>query len=205
MKDPAAGFEAVPIKFGDNPLPPVVWVLNFIRTHPGVGLPLAGVIGGLAVTVTAVSAAIKLAVVAQELWTAAMWLFDAATSANPIGATIILIGALVVGIVLLWKHAGWFRTAIGAVWKALQITFNAVWGAMKAVYNWLKANWPYVAGFLLGPIAPTAPGIWKNWTPMWKGIKAVWGGLKTAWNPVYGYISTPIKKTVAVIWTISTN
>src|SRR5260221_9470195 len=180
MKDPAAGFEAVPIKFGDNPLPPVVWVLNFIRTHPGVGLPLAGVIGGLAVTVTAVSAAIKLAVVAQELWTAAMWLFDAGTSANPIGATIILIGALVVGIVLLWKHAGWFRTALGAVWKALKITFNSVWCAMRAVYNWLKANWPYVTGFLLGPIALAAAVIRKNWRSTWHAIKTRMRRLKSA-------------------------
>ncbi len=202
MKELAAGFEAVAIKIGDKLLPPVMSVFNFIRTHTGLVLTLAGVIGGLAVTVTAVSAAIKLAVVAQELWTAAMWLFDAATSANPIGATIILIGALVVGIVLLWKHAGWFRTAIGAVWKALKITFNAVWGAMKAVYNWLKANWPYVAGFLLGPIALAAAVIWKNWRSIWNGIKAVWGWLKTAWNAVYGYISTPIKKAVAFIWTI---
>src|SRR5260221_9135781 len=127
MKDPAAGFEAVPIKFGDNPLPPVVWVLNFIRTHPGVGLPLAGVMGGRAVTVSAVSAAIKLAVVAQELWTAAMWLFDLATSANPIGATIILIGLMVTAIVLLWKHCSWFRTAVLDVWKAIKIAFDAVW------------------------------------------------------------------------------
>jgi phage-related protein len=228
FKELTQGLVAIGVKIGEKLLPPLMDVFGFIRSNTGLVLTFAGVIGGLALAISAVSFAIKIAEAAQKLWTAAMWLFDAATSANPIGATIILIGVLVTAIVLLWKHASWFRTAVeavwgalktafdavwstmkivagavraafDAVWGALKTAFDAVWGALKTVFSWIHEHWKLLAAILFGPIGLAVDAIVTHWPAVKHVFEDLWHWLKDAWNAVYDYIISPIVKAIKLV------
>ena len=200
FQDLTRGLEAVGVSIGEKLLPPVMAVFNFIRSHVSLVLTLAGIFGGLAVAITAVSLAIKLAVVAQELWTAAMWLFDAATSANPIGATVILIGILVTAIILLWKHSTIFRNAVLAVWDAIKIAFDAVWSALKTAFAWVVQHWKLLAAVIFGPIGLAVDLIVTHWKFVTKVFALFWSWIKTTWQQTYDYIIKPIGRAAAFIF-----
>ena len=69
---------------------------------------------------------------------------------GPILLIVAAIAALVVAAYLIYRN-----------WKT-------IWAGMKAavldVWNWIKSNWPYLLGILLGPIALAAAIIYKHWT-----------------------------------------
>lgn len=102
--------------------------------------------------------------------TAAQWLFNAAMSANPIALVIIGIVALGAAVFEAYQHFGPFRTAVDAVWQALQTG-----------YKWVKANWPLLLAILLGPIALATLAITKNWS-------TIKNGAEDAFNTVVGFV-----------------
>ena len=60
---------------------------------------------------------------------------------------IIAVAALAVGIAILWERSATFR-------KIIEGAFHAVLSVVKTVWNWIKTNWPLLAGILLGPDRP---------------------------------------------------
>src|SRR5262245_11412888 len=62
-----------------------------------------------------------------------------------VGAVVIALAALALGFYLAYKKVDWFRDAV------------------NATFNWIKRNWPYILGILLGPIALAVIAIIKNW------------------------------------------
>src|SRR5260221_3714978 len=188
------------VRIGTRLLPPLMPVFGFIRTHTGQALPVAGIVAVLDVAITAVSVAITVYETAIKLATAAMWLFDLATSANPIGATIILIGLMVTAIVLLWKHCSWFRTAVLDVWKAIKIAFDAVWSALKTAFAWVVQHWKLLAAILFGPVGLAVDAIVTHWKFVTKVFAVFWGWLKFQWQVAYDYIVKPIGKAAVFIF-----
>lgn len=130
----------------------------------------------------------------RDLWAAITLIMDA----NPIGAIVLALAALTAGVIYAYKHWSWFKTAVDAVWKALQIAFHATvdwivhtaWPALVAAWHGIAdaAQWAwknvlkpvfdfYVAGYKM--IASVALWLWhKVIEPAWKGI---WWAIKSAW------------------------
>lgn len=105
--------------------------------------------------------------VATMAWSAAQWLLNAAMAANPIGATIAIIAALVAGIVLLITH-----------WKTV-----VQW--LKDAWNWFK-NLGTGVQLLISIFVPFI-GLPSLIIAHWKPIESFFEGLgKTIGNVVGG-------------------
>lgn len=120
---------------------------------------------GAAIKTAALNVAQKVAAAATKVWTAMQWLWNAAMTANPIGLIILAIVALVAAVVLLWKKNEGFRKAVQAVWAA-------VWGAIRAVWDWVKAHWPLLLAILTGPIGLAVAFIITHWQTIKNGATA---------------------------------
>lgn len=161
----------------------IAGVIGYVSANTGWLVPLVG-------GVLAFVAAIKIITTVTKLWKDAQLILNAVMDLNPITLIILAIAAIVVIIVVLWNKCSAFRDFFKAVWRDIL-------GAVKVVWNWLKSNWPYVLGILLGPIALAAAAIYKNWGTIKAGALAVWNWLKSTWASVYSFITAPISKAIS--------
>lgn len=118
--------------------------------------------------------------VATGAWTAAQWLLNAALSANPIGLVIVAIAALVAGIVIAWKNSETFREIVTAA-------FNAVLGAVQAVWHWIADNWPLLLAIITGPIGLAVLAVVTYWDTIKGGAQAVWQFIVDRFNDLVGF------------------
>lgn len=102
-----------------------------------------------------------------QAWAAAQALLNATLLANPIGAVIIAVTALVAGIILLYRHNETFRKIVQAVWGAIKM-------AVAATVDWIvNTAWPALKK-AWDAIANAALWLWHNvFEPVWHGIMAV--------------------------------
>ena len=95
--------------------------------------------------------------------------------ASGIGLILLAIAALILIGYELYKH--W-----DTIWSGIK-------AAAKAVWDWIKANWPLLLGILLGPIALAAALIYKYWGQISAGFKVALAAIKTAWTTFVGWLS----------------
>jgi SLT domain-containing protein/phage-related protein len=126
----------------------------------------AVMLAGKAATL-AVAAATKVAAVGQ-------WLLNAAMDANPVVLVVIAIAALVAALVLAYNHFAIVRTIVHDVW------------------NWIKANWPLLAGILLGPIGIAAALIITHWHQIRQGLADAIAVMHAAWAAVINFFTSRI-------------
>lgn len=93
------------------------------------------------------------------------------------------IGAIVVGLIYLYKNCAWFRDAVNAA-------FSAVKNAVVAVFNWVKANWPTLLVILSGPFAPFTALIIKNFNAIKSAISSVFNWIKSNAGPVANAVTS---------------
>ena len=74
------------------------------------------------------------------LMTIATALWNAVMSINPIGAIVLGIAALVIGIGLAWKHFEGFREVVMGVWEVVKNLGSAIWDVVKAIGYLLSGN-----------------------------------------------------------------
>lgn len=180
------------------------WLLPMVLGIAGVVLAIKGITLAMKIW----GDAVKVAKGIQEAWTAATKVaaavqaaFDAVLDANPVVLIILAVLALIAGIVLLVTHVSVVRAVMLEVWHTVgsvaSTIFHGILAVIQGVWNWLKANWPYVLGFLLGPIALAAAAIYKNWSTIEGGAIAVWNWLRSTWSSIYGFIIAPFNSGLA--------
>jgi TP901 family phage tail tape measure protein len=149
----------------------------------------AGAAGTAAAAMDVEAASTDVVAASTDVATASMWAFIASILASPITWIVVGIAAVVVGIVELAKHCQWFRD----IWRDL---WGGIEAAAKAVWNWIKSNWPLLVGILLGPIALVAAEIVKHWKAIEDGVKKAWDEctkiVKKAWDDIKKDISNAL-------------
>lgn len=192
-----AQFKDTAAALGEQLLPAVTTLMTWLSTfgqwvseHIPLVTTLAAVIGGVAVAVLAINAAMAVysavqtaAAVATGIWSAAAGIGAVATTAlgvavavltSPITLIIAAIAALIAIVVLLVKN---WDTVAAAAEKCWQVITDAVGSAVDwikekagAVVDWLESAWSGFADFLSG---------------IWDGIKSAAGAV---WDFIKGLI-----------------
>lgn len=126
---------------------------------------------------------------------AAVIAWNIAMNANPLSLIVLAIIAFVGAIILAYKKVKWFHDAVDAFWQGLQTAWDGVLIVFRAVFNWIKTNWPLLLGILLGPFGLVVVLIIKNWDAIWAFLKAIpktvaklavgmWHGISDAFHAV---------------------
>ncbi len=102
--------------------------------------------------------------------------FNIELDANPIGLVVIAIAALVIGVILAYKHFKIFREVVQAVW------------------GWIKAHWPLLLVIILGPVGLAVVGIIKHFGTVKKVVSSTFDWIKNTWSKIYDAISGPFTK-----------
>ncbi|MCT4640396.1 MAG: phage tail tape measure protein [Bacteroidales bacterium] len=103
-------------------------------------------------TLTLVTKVVLTAVTTWKLWTAAQWALNIAMDANPIGAIVVAIMALVAAVIWCINHtdelsASWeeFKIAMSATWDQNLAIFKYYWAKIKngftSTIDTIKLNW----------------------------------------------------------------
>lgn len=136
----------------------------------GAILLIVAAIGKTIIFVNAMTAALDgLKLAFAETWVAALgpWLLVAAAFA-----------AIIILIVILWKHSETFRAIVTGAWNAIKAAISAVWG--------------WISGTLV-------PGITGAWNSIKSGAQNLWGFITSVWNGIKNVISTVMSVIAAVI------
>jgi hypothetical protein len=193
-------------------------IVSFGAQHQAALMPIASILGGIALAVVGVSAAMKVWEAATQLWSVAQkiatgvqWAFNAAMDANPIALVVLAVVGLVAAIVLLYQNSDTARAII-------QAAFGVILAVAMAPYDWVTANWPILLSILIWPFQEgqrlidaafalawaviRAPYDWTtaNWPlllsilifPFQEGerlIGAAWSGIVSGGEAVSGWIS----------------
>jgi phage-related protein len=153
---------------------------------------------------------IKLAIAGFRI----VWLaLNSSFLASPIGLIIIAIVALIAVIVLIATKTTWFQTIWATVTRFMATAWNATVGAItgawsaafgfisgifrgilsvaQTVWNWIKGNWPWIAGVLMGPFGIAAAAVYTYWTPISGFFSSLVGRIAGAISGVVGAITQP--------------
>jgi TP901 family phage tail tape measure protein len=146
----------------------------------------------------------NLAKVATAAWAAIQWVLAAAMNATFLIVILVIaiIGALIAGIILLWKHNETFRKVVTAVWEAVK-------KAIKAAVDWIvDTAWPWIKKAFEG-IVDVAKWLWgwivKIFKAIVEGVKFEIGILIAIWNFIAPAVKAAFGLVVSIIktaWTI---
>jgi hypothetical protein len=108
-------------------------------------------------------------------------------------APFIAIGAVIAGVAFLIIH-NW--DTIVDVSKA---TWDAVTGAVKTAFNWVKDNWPLLLAIITGPIGAAVLVVVNNWDTIKGAAVAVWDWFNNTWHTLTDIITGPFQSSASAI------
>lgn len=161
-------------------LPPTL-LANLVRAWLAwnAALLVYNVVAGIAAAVTA-----TLALAAAPM--GILWIGAAIT----IGAVVLALAALAVGIFFLVKYWDQVSGALATAWNA---TWNFIKDTAKTVWDFLTNGWGQLCLFFMGPLGLVIL-VWKHWDEIWSAIQVaaqtVWDALKTGWSAFTGWLSS---------------
>lgn len=133
------------------------------------------------------------ATAATEAETAATVELDGAMDSNPIGLIVLAIAGLVIGFKLLWDHCSAFRNFWKAAWHDIGAIISAVWG-------WIKQNWPYLLGMLIGPVGLVVVFIIKHWHDIYEATVSILGDVLHFFERLPGNILHALGDLGHILW-----
>lgn len=100
---------------------------------------------------------------------------------SAIGIVPIAIGAVIAGLVLLWKKCDWFREGVISIWETIKESTVAIWNGIKEFFvnlwqgisdSW-TSTWTEITSFLS-----------EFWSGFIEGVKTTWKGIKDFCQPM---------------------
>ncbi|WP_245190839.1 phage tail tape measure protein [Anaerococcus jeddahensis] len=217
-----SALEELAISFGELLMPAVrkavdilTKLVNGLNALPG---PVKGIIAGIALFIAALGPVLM--IVGKLIWSIGTimtkgplivggitkivgiftgTLIPAITAVvSAIGIVPIAIGAVIAGLVLLWKKCDWFREGVISIWETIKESTVAIWNGIKEFFanlwqgiseSW-TSTWTEITSFL----SEFWTGFIEGVKTTWKGIKDffanLWNGLAEGWNTIWTSITT---------------
>jgi hypothetical protein len=158
---------------------------------------IGAVIGGLAVAVVAVNAAMTAWTAVTKAFSAVQAAFNAVMAMNPIFLIAIAIAAIIAILVILQKEFGLFDGVI----KFVGDSFAKVWDAIKTVFEWVTDNWKLLLVVLTGPFG-LAIAFFVTFKDQIIGfMKNVISWIGDNWKLLLAIITGPFGLAIAAIFT----
>lgn len=161
--------------------------------------PLVGKIIAFTKAVVAMGIAQKVSAAATKIWTAAVWLFNAALRANPIGIVITVLTVLVAAIILAYNKSETFRNIVQTAWRGIQAAVSYAWNSV------LKPAFEAIKGWIVNELAPRFLWFHNNIvSPAFKAIsfavEVAWGIIKIIFEAIKFYITKVVAPVVSWLW-----
>lgn len=160
-------------------LPAVSAVVGWIQDHWEIFAAL-----GIALGVVGTAILVSL-VPAFFAWAAGAWAAAAATLAAYL--PFVLIGAAVAALAYL----------IITNWDTIKAVTLAVWdaivGAVKAVFSWIADNWPLLLAIITGPIGIAVLLVVRHWDTIRNAFSVAWEFIKNTAGTVLNAITAPFR------------
>lgn len=171
-------------------LPKFLAFSAWIQKHKTLVVTLGAIIGGVAAAIVLVNTAMAIWTAVTTAFTAVQAAFNAVMALNPIFLIAIAIAAIIAILIVLQEKFNIFGTAIDAISTA----FEAVWDAIKWVFDWVKDHWMEILAVLTGPfgLAIYAVVTFKDQIIQFLGNLIGWIG--TAFAKVLDLILWPFQK-----------
>lgn len=122
---------------------------------------------------------------ATAAWAAVTWVLDAAMSANPLGAIILIVMAVVGAFVLAYTKISWFRNGV------------------NALFAWIRDHWQLLAAILFGPFGIAVALIVRYWSQIKSGTLAavnfIVGWVKSHWRLLVAIVTGPLGAIVVAV------
>ena len=174
------------------------------------GIQLMMDLGGPVQMVKQLGSNLNIVSTAQQTWssvtkaaTAVQGAFNAVVSANPIGAIITAIAAVVAALVWFFTQTETGRKAWAAFTQFLTGAWNkvcevgkAVWEGLASFFSGLWEGISSVAQSVWGGISSFFTGIWDGVSSVWN---TVWNGVKTVFEAVWGFIQAYVQNVIMPI------
>ena len=180
-------------------LPAFTAMGTWISNNVGLVVTLGAVIGAIAASVLIANAAITAWNALTAVTAAVNAVLGASFSALWVATGAIVIIGIIAALVALQVKFDIFGKAIDGI----KVGFNAVWGAIKTVFNWAKDNWPLLLAIITGPFGLAIAFVVKFKDDIMGVFSLIYSGIKATMGFVADVITAPFKaafKVVAGLW-----
>lgn len=187
----------------DKLLPSLQALGTWISNNTGLVVTLGLVIGGIAAAVVLTNAALSIYAAVGAATAAINAVMATSFTALYVATGAIVIIGIIAALVALQVKFDIFGKAIDGI----KVGFNAVWGAIKFVFDWAKNNWPLLLAIITGPFGLAIVAIVKfkdSIIGVLQGVKdfavTIFGGIvsayKTVMNAILGFMEAGINKAI---------
>jgi hypothetical protein len=180
-------------------IPALLKFSTWASKNKGLIVAIGGTIAVLAGAIIALNAGLAIYNTIQALTLALNTALTASFSALWIATGAVVIIAIIAALVALQVKFDIFGKAIDGI----KVGFNALWGAIKFVFDWAKNNWPLLLAIITGPFGLAILAVVKFKDQIMEAFSLIYKGIKATMGFVADVITAPFKaafRMVAWLW-----